>query len=560
MPYIGTSPSNGVRRVFDYTATAGQTSFSGSDNNSQTLAYTDSAYIDVYQNGILLIPSDYTATTGTTVVLDTGATVSDTLQIVVYDVFSVADTVSASDGGSFGGNVGVGGTLAVTGNSTFSGEIITSTSGTSNVRIGENAGDAIASGGNYNVVVGDEAGTALTTGDDNVAVGYAALKTEDADSRNTAIGYEALTTLNAGADGENVAVGYRAGKSLTEGIQNTLIGTQAGDALTHADYNVVLGRNALTTDTQGHKTIAIGVSALSSQNFTSSTDTYNVAIGYNAGADLTDAERCVLIGGIAGEEITTADDNIAIGYRSGGGNAGSATTGHDNVCIGTDAGEKLEDGGQNVYIGRDAADAATSGGSNVCIGYLAGTFSTALTTGGTNTLIGSYTHAGTADASQSVGLGHSLTAATGYTTLGHGSSDIRAAHGNTTWSTVSDERYKKDIVDSTAGLSFINDLQPRTFKYKNLGDLPETFNSYEKGSTEVFKNTNTNHGFIAQEVKTAIDAHSEIKDGFRLWDDREDGSQEVAETALIPILTKAVQELSAKNDALEARIKTLESK
>ena len=116
MPYIGTSPSNGVRQTYDYTATAGQTSFSGSDNNSQTLTYTDSAYIDVYQNGILLVPSDYTATTGTTVVLDTGATVSDTLQIVVYDVFSVADTVSASDGGSFGGNVGVGGTLSVTGN------------------------------------------------------------------------------------------------------------------------------------------------------------------------------------------------------------------------------------------------------------------------------------------------------------------------------------------------------------------------------------------------------------------------------------------------------------
>ena len=109
MPYIGTSPSNGVRQTYDYTATAGQTSFSGSDNNSQTLTYTDSAYIDVYQNGILLVPSDYTATTGTTVVLDTGATVSDTVQIIAYDVFSVADTVSASDGGSFGGNVTVGG-------------------------------------------------------------------------------------------------------------------------------------------------------------------------------------------------------------------------------------------------------------------------------------------------------------------------------------------------------------------------------------------------------------------------------------------------------------------
>ena len=115
MAYIGVSPSNGVRRVFDYTATAGQTSFSGSDNNSQTLAYTDSAYIDVYQNGVLLIPSDYTATTGTSVVLDTGATVSDSVQIVVFDVFSVADTVSKVDGGTFESNISIGGTLGVTG-------------------------------------------------------------------------------------------------------------------------------------------------------------------------------------------------------------------------------------------------------------------------------------------------------------------------------------------------------------------------------------------------------------------------------------------------------------
>jgi len=39
----------------------------------------------------------------------------------------------------------------------------TSTSGTSNFIAGVNAGNSIASGGNYNVVVGDEAGTALTT-------------------------------------------------------------------------------------------------------------------------------------------------------------------------------------------------------------------------------------------------------------------------------------------------------------------------------------------------------------------------------------------------------------
>ena len=45
------------------------------------------------------------------------------------------------------------------------GSISTPTAGTSNVRFGVNAGNSIASGGNYNTVVGDEAGTAITTGD-----------------------------------------------------------------------------------------------------------------------------------------------------------------------------------------------------------------------------------------------------------------------------------------------------------------------------------------------------------------------------------------------------------
>ncbi len=117
MPYIGTSPSNGVRKKFTYTATANQTSFSGNDDNGISLVYTDTEYLDVYQNGVKLVAvSDYASTTGTSVVLTQGASVSDIIEIIAFDVFSVADTVSASDGGSFGGNVGVGGTLSVTGN------------------------------------------------------------------------------------------------------------------------------------------------------------------------------------------------------------------------------------------------------------------------------------------------------------------------------------------------------------------------------------------------------------------------------------------------------------
>ena len=97
MPYIGKSPEFGVRNRFVYQATAGQTSFSGSDADSKTLTYTDSLYMDVYQNGVLLKPgTDYTATTGTTVVLVTGASLNDVVDMGVYDAFSVADSYTKS--------------------------------------------------------------------------------------------------------------------------------------------------------------------------------------------------------------------------------------------------------------------------------------------------------------------------------------------------------------------------------------------------------------------------------------------------------------------------------
>ena len=115
MAYIGVSPSNGVRRVHTYTATASQTTFSGAGAEGTSLSYKDSNFVDVYQNGVKLGDADYTATSGTSIVLGTGATASDIVVIVVFDVFSVADTVSKADGGTFDGNVTMAGTLGVTG-------------------------------------------------------------------------------------------------------------------------------------------------------------------------------------------------------------------------------------------------------------------------------------------------------------------------------------------------------------------------------------------------------------------------------------------------------------
>ena len=98
MPYIGKAPNQGVRTRFIYQATAGQTSFSGSDANANSLSYPDGEYVDVFQNGVLLKPStDYTATSGTTMVLVTGASLNDVVEIIVYDAFTIANSYSKTE-------------------------------------------------------------------------------------------------------------------------------------------------------------------------------------------------------------------------------------------------------------------------------------------------------------------------------------------------------------------------------------------------------------------------------------------------------------------------------
>jgi hypothetical protein len=83
------SSVNGTSQRYKYVATSGQTSFSGTDANGNTLTY-DAGFIDVYLNGVHLDPTDYTATTGTSVVLGSGAALNDELYIVAFGTFNVA--------------------------------------------------------------------------------------------------------------------------------------------------------------------------------------------------------------------------------------------------------------------------------------------------------------------------------------------------------------------------------------------------------------------------------------------------------------------------------------
>ena len=70
--------------TFNYEADSGQTTFTGADIDGSTLTYT-SGKLNVYLNGILLVDSnDYTATNGSSIVLNTGADSADIISVISY--------------------------------------------------------------------------------------------------------------------------------------------------------------------------------------------------------------------------------------------------------------------------------------------------------------------------------------------------------------------------------------------------------------------------------------------------------------------------------------------
>ena len=76
-----TSTDFTVMKHYLYDASANQTTFSGTDANNESLSYT-TGQILVFLNGVFLDPDDYTASNGTTIVLDDGAKSSDYLEII----------------------------------------------------------------------------------------------------------------------------------------------------------------------------------------------------------------------------------------------------------------------------------------------------------------------------------------------------------------------------------------------------------------------------------------------------------------------------------------------
>ena len=75
--------------IFEFTATASQTAFTGNDSNGLNLNYNTNSFF-VALNGVIIPPEDYTATDANTLTLDTGATVGDTLTIYSFSSFSIS--------------------------------------------------------------------------------------------------------------------------------------------------------------------------------------------------------------------------------------------------------------------------------------------------------------------------------------------------------------------------------------------------------------------------------------------------------------------------------------
>jgi len=206
MPLGNPIQKNNDTRIVSSTATTGQTDF------TITGGYTINA-ISVFRNGVRLSNSDdFTASDGSTVSLNVAADVGDSLDFHVFDKFTVANAiVGAASTQTINGNLRVTGelysdtfrpdninttgiatvgTLDVTGTSSFKGALsgvvisgiitahdgIDCTDAVRNTVIGENAGDSFdGTNAEDNTLLGYDAGTAITTGDNNTAVGSYAL-------------------------------------------------------------------------------------------------------------------------------------------------------------------------------------------------------------------------------------------------------------------------------------------------------------------------------------------------------------------------------------------------
>ena len=218
-----------------------------------------------------------------------------------------------------------------------------------------------------------------------------------------------------------------------------------------------------------------------------------------------------IIGYQAGNLLTSASNaNTVVGRQAGP----SLTSGVNNTLIGANAGTNMTTGFGNTSIGIQASAQTTTGYYNTAIGFNSGD---ALTTGQNNIAIGQFSNQATPTTSNSI-------------TLGNVSNNVLRC-AVTSITSLSDARDKKEVEDLNVGLDFIDGLRPVKFVWDDRN---------EQGKHDI-----ADFGFIAQDLKAAEDA-VDMADVLKLVYDENPEKLEASYGKLIPILVKAVQELSAE--------------
>jgi hypothetical protein len=157
-----------------------------------------------------------------------------------------------------------------------------------------------------------ETGTCVTGGCDNTAFGLHALESNTTGDENTAIGAGALGQNNGFA---NTAIGSATLQNNTTGHDNTASGQSALQFNTNGALNTATGSAALILNDTGHdntasgsaallsNTTGFGSTAIGSNALSQSTGNKNIAIGFNAGTNLTSGNNNIYLGnpGVASE-------------------------------------------------------------------------------------------------------------------------------------------------------------------------------------------------------------------------------------------------------------------
>jgi len=247
--------------------------------------------------------------------------------------------------------------------------------------------------------------------------------------------------------------------------KNTVAGDLAGSSLSGGESNTAFGEDALKDLVSNDHVTAVGYKA-----HENGTGGENVAVGsYAMGVGVTTGTKNVCVGNGAGKNLAGAEKNVYIGYQAGQTN----TAGNTSVAVGYEAGD-VHTNNDGTYIGYRAGYQITSGGGNTCLGKEAGQ---GLETGSYNTLLGLAAGKGQLSSSQDNNLyiarDNAAAGSAGVWVYGSNSGACTQGNNSSSWTTTSDQRLKKDITDNTVGLSVIDNVKVRNYKYKQYNKTRE---------------------------------------------------------------------------------------